>query len=432
MATAVALCLSSSAGLSAARGRPAASAAGSLALLGGVNLGGLGYDPLPATAVREIAWARRLKAKVVRIEVPWAVMEPNGPGAIEPRALAFTDRLVSEATAAGIRPIVMVDKTPCWASSAPASLLRGCATTHASAANGWPPVNPSAYALFVAYLATRYGAKLAAIEVWNEPDQSNEQYFAGTEKVKRYAALLRAAYTAIKQANPGVLVLGGSLVGANGAFLRALYAAGIKGYYDGLAVHFYTLTIASLRSIHEVQLANGDHTPLWLNEFGWSSCWPEHRIQQEQPCVTPQLQAGNITDTFRALAHLPYVAAAVLYKLQDASSEEFGVLNSAGARKPSYAALAKVFASPLGQPAPVTLRLTSAGGHLLARGSASPGDFMELEAFQGSVPRYRAVFVLNRFNRYDVALPSALGTSGLRVHVFQYGLGSASATALSR
>ncbi len=74
--------------------------------------------------------------------------------------------------------------------------------------------------------------------------------------------MLRAAYPAIKQANPNVPVLAGSLVGSNGVFLRALYAAGIKGYYDGLAVHFYNLTLGSLRAIHEVQLANGDTKPL--------------------------------------------------------------------------------------------------------------------------------------------------------------------------
>ncbi len=94
--------------------------------------------------------------------------------------------------------------------------------------------------------------------------------------------MLRAAYPAIKRANPGVAVLAGSLVGSNGVFLRALYAAGIKGYYDGLAVHFYTLTLGSLRAIHEVQLAGGDHTPLWLDEFGWSSCWPHQKVSRNR------------------------------------------------------------------------------------------------------------------------------------------------------
>ena len=111
------------------------------------------------------------------------------------------------------------------------------ARTAIEPANAWPPSNPATYAAFVAYLAQRYGTRLAAIEVWNEPDQANQAYFAGPEKPQRYAAMLRAAYPAIKQANPNVPVLAGSLVGANGVFLRALYAAGIKGYYDGLAVH---------------------------------------------------------------------------------------------------------------------------------------------------------------------------------------------------
>ena len=219
-------------------------------------------------------------------------------------------------------------------------------------------------------------------------------------------------------------MLAGSLVGSNGVFLRALYAAGIKGYYDGLAVHFYTLTLASLRAIHETQVANGDSTPLWLDEFGWSSCWPHRRIQQEQACVTRKVQAANIANLVRSLARTPYMAAEVIYGLQDNSSEDFGVLSARGARKPSFAALSRVLASPFGSPSPVTLRLRRRGGRVWASGSGPVGDYMELEAFQGSVPRYRALFTLNRFNRYSIALPRALGTHGLRVRVYQYWAGA--------
>jgi hypothetical protein len=45
---------------------------------------------------------------------------------------------------------------------------------------------------------------------------------------------------------------------------------------------------------------------------------------------------------------------------------------------------------------------------------------MALEALQGSTPRYRALFTLDRFNRYSIRLPSVLGTHGLTVRVFQY------------
>ena len=96
-------------------------------------------------------------------------------------------------------------------------------------------------------MAGRYRKQLEAFEVWNEPDQANQLYFAGPNKPQRYAAILRAAYPAIKAAAPNVPVLAGALVGWNGAFLKALYAAGIKGYYDGLSVHYYDLVLADLR-----------------------------------------------------------------------------------------------------------------------------------------------------------------------------------------
>jgi hypothetical protein len=403
----------------------------SAAPLGGLNLPDLSSSSLPAQVDQAITEAHTLHAKVVRVEVRWSVLEPLGANRIDLHALAFADRLVSDAAADGIRVIMMVDSSPCWASSAPAALLRECIPRDSRKANAWPPrdsTDSTDYAAFVAYLARRYGTRLAAIEIWNEPDQANQLYFAGPNKPQRYAAILRAAYPAIKRANPNVSVLAGSLVGANGVFLRALYAAGIKGYYDGLAVHFYTLTLASLRSIHEVQLANGDTKHLWLDEFGWSSCYPRHRTQQEQACVTTQTQATDLTDTFRGLAHTTYIAAAVVYKLQDSSQEDFGALSASGARKPAFAALSRVLASPYGRVSPVTLSLRKRSDRVRASGSGPVGDYMELEAFQGSVLRYRALFTLDRFNRYSITLPSALGTSGLQVRVYQYWAGLPSST----
>jgi hypothetical protein len=404
--------------------------AASGSLLGGVSIGSSQLGATPGAAAHAIAIAIALHAKVVRVEVPWNELEPNAHGQVEPHALAATDRLVTDAAAAGIRVIMLVQGTPCWASTAPEPLLQRCRSGSSPAAYAWPPAQPSSFGAFTAFLAARYGSRLAAIEIWNEPDQRNEDYLAGSDKAQHYAELLRAAYPAIKRVDPSLPVLAGAIVGTNGAFLRAMYAAGIKGYYNGLAVHYYTLTIASLRYIHEVQLANGDHTPLWLDEFGWSSCWPKHSIEEEQACVTPQIQAQNVTNTFRALARMPYVAAAVLYKLQDTRGEEFGVLSATGAHKPAFAALARVLDGPGGGVSRATVQLRVRGNHLLASGSGPVGDVMDLEAFQGTTLRFRATFTLERFNRYAISLPALLGTKGLRVRVYQqgeYGAGAAHA-----
>jgi hypothetical protein len=420
VAIALALCGLLACATAADAGHGGSGRTASVAPLGGVNVDGLSYGSRPAGADQAIAVARQLHAKVVRVELPWAVMEPQAPNGVDPRALAFADRLMADAASAGMRVIVTTFGTPCWASSAPASLLHGCSTTRLTQANAWPPSDPASFAAFVGFLAQRYGTQLAAIEIWNEPDQANQLYFAGPNKATRYAALLRAAYVAIKQANANVPVLAGSLVGSNGVFLRALYAAGIKGYYDGLAVHFYTLTLASLRAVREVQLANADAKPLWLDEFGWSSCWPRFKTQLEQACVTRRVQATNVTDIYRSLARTSYIAAVLLFQLPGSVQEDFGVVNENGTHKPAFSALGHALASPSGSPSPVTLHLRRRGAHVIASGSAPVGDFMQLEVHVGSVLRYKALFTLDRFNRYALVLPRALGTGGLRVRVYQY------------
>ncbi len=395
--------------------------------LGGVNIIGPDYGVQLERADQAVARAHALHAKVVRTEVPWSVLQPLGPNEVDPQPLAFTDRVVADAVAAGMKIVMLVDSTPCWASSAPPSIRGECVPRQPNEASSWPPSDPGTYAAFTALLAKRYGPQVTAIEVWNEPDQANEAYFAGPHKAERYAALLRAAYPAVKRVSPQTSVLGGSIVGSNGRFLQALYAAGIKGYYDGLAVHFYTLTLAGLRTTHAVQLANGDHTPLWLDEFGWSSCWPRSRVQQEQACVTPDTQARNFTNLFRSLKRAPYVAAATFFKLEDSFGENFGAFDTAGRRKPSFSALSRVLVSSLGRPSGVTLRLGSSGGRVLASGAGPVGDFMELEAFQRGALRFRATFALDRFNRYSLLLPRALGSRGLHVRVFQLWSGAGSA-----
>jgi hypothetical protein len=413
----------------AATGAAASAAPATATPLGGINVAGLSSSSAPADADRVIADAKRLHAKIVRADLPWSVLEPKGP-TFDPQALAYTDRLLADAQAAGIKVSATVASTPCWESSAPADLVAECRAGRSEKAESWQPRDPAPYAQVVGALAQRYGSQLYAIEVWNEPDQANEDYWAGPHKAVNYARLLRAAYPAIKAVAPQINVLGGSLVGSNGGFLKALYAAGIKGYYDGLSVHYYNLTLGSLRSIRETQTANGDAKPLSLDEFGWTSCWPAHRIEQEQACVTSATQALNLRNSIREMSRVPYLAAEEVYKLQDSHDEDFGALSSTGASKPSFRALSEAFQKPTGPFSPVTVSLHRRGSHVTVRGSGPVGDFMQMEVFVAGRLRFRVLFTQDRFNRYSVALPSLLGTRALRVRVYQYWTGpSRSATA---
>ncbi len=407
---------------------PAARSAAQTPLVG-LNVTGLGARTV-TQAESSIATAHRLHASIVRMDFPWSFFEPTGP-TLSPAALAQADQVIGYAAALDIKIVATVDDTPCWASSAPAALVGQCQAGLGGNADAWPPSEPGGYASLLSALATRYGSRLAAIEIWNEPDQANEDYFAGPDKAARYAVLLKAAYPAVKQADPTLPVLAASMVGSNGNFLRALYANGIKGYYDGLSVHYYGLTLGAVRAIREVQTANGDDKPIWLDEFGWSSCWPARRIEQEQACVTTRAQAANLRNTIRELARAPYLAAAIVYKLQDSRTESFGALTTGGRHKPSYSALSQAFANPLGPFARVSVKLRRSGGRIVASGEGPQSDYMGLEAFVRGRLRYRALFVLNRFNRYSIALPAVLGTRSVRVKVFQYWAQAATASTAS-
>lgn len=393
--------------------------------LGGINIGGVSAGESLTRIDAEVAAAHSLHARLIRVEMPWAQFQPTSATSFAQRTITASDRLVEDAAKDHIGVIALVDRTPCWASTAPALVMSACVPGRSiGQAYAWPPREAAAFGAFTGWLAKRYGNNLAAIEVWNEPDQSNQHFLAGPEKPAQYAKLLRAAYPAIKQADSQITVLAGSLVGSNGTFLNALYAAGIGGYYDGISVHFYNLTLGSLRAFREVQLAHHDRTPLWLDEFGWTSCWPARNVEQEQACVSQSVQAQNMASMIHELARTSYVAAAALYELQDSSNESFGVLSAAGKRKPSFYALAKALRSPFTAPAPVKLALSASHGRVIATGSGPVGDYMRLEAWVNGALRYYRIFTLNRFNDFKIALPSVLGTRHITVRVYQYWLGT--------
>ena len=201
-----------------------------------------------------------------------------------------------------------VESTPCWASSAPARGARRCDARRAgrptrglhengrTSRNSWP-------------------SWLSATRARWPPSRSGTSPIRSTSITSRAptkpSAMRRSCGPRTRRSSrrTGRARAGGSLVGSNGVFLRALYAAGIKGYYDGLAVHFYTLTLASCGRSTKSSWPTATRRRCGSTSSAGSSCWPHFKIQQEQACVTKQLQGSNLASMFRSLAHARYVAA---------------------------------------------------------------------------------------------------------------------------
>jgi hypothetical protein len=353
----------------------------------------------------ELLQAQTVGANEVEVFAQWSNIEAAGPGLYDQEALGELDAAVDGAAALGMKVTLRVRGTPCWASTEPAKAK----TVRPDLCPAYPPNNPALFGNFVSFLANRYAGKLAAIEVWAEEDHADGQHFAGPDTPRHYTELLKAAYTAVQHSSAPVPVLIGALVGAEGNFLKALYKEGIKGYYNGIAVDFYDIVLASLRSIHQVQLAHGDHTPLWLEEFGWTTCSTPRSLAEEYfVCVTPQQQAQSIDDIVRALAMVSWVQGMNVFTLRDNPSLHFGISGENGEPKPAFMTLEQEWhASDPPAPQGVTLKLA---GRTL-RGTAPVGDTIELTLSppRGRGKTHHANLRLTVNGTYSWSLPRRVG-----------------------
>lgn len=312
---------------------------------------------------RQLEVAERSGAQLVRADVSWSSLQVNGPSTWDGPYLHRIDRFVSRARAHGIRVLFTVMSSPCWASTAPESLRQDCAGAWWNRdVQYWAPHDVDSYARAVNFLARRYRGRVAAWEIWNEPDLP---FFwnvpPGETTIGRYVDLVRAAYPAIKRADPRTTVLAGSTSGGNEALLRSMYAAGLRGSFDGLAIHpyngrfdpqtgqwrgcQYTFRCAVPR-VRALMVANGDAgKSIWLTEMGWSTCSDRSADHQ---CVTARQQARFLRRAFAMIRRWPYVRAAVWYEARDETTDpvdrnsNFGLVTHDYRRKPAFAAFRAV------------------------------------------------------------------------------------------
>lgn len=322
--------------------------------LRGVQLHPLWTTTSVAEFDRELDLVQAAGADVVRMDVGWGSLELEAPGRFEDWYVERADTFIEHARARGLEVIMTLWGTPCWASSAPERLKQGCqGAWWERGVDRYPPADPGRFAEIAAWAARRWGDRLAALEIWNEP---NIPYFMeGTEnRAGAYAEMLKPAYRSIKAVAPDLTVLAGVMAGSDGEFLEQLYERhDIHGHYDGIAYHPYTegqdpdaspgklgprnSLIDGTKWLRELMVANGDaDLDLWATEFGSSSCTPGTHFR----CVGTALQAKYTADYYRILAGFPYVRAAVTYNLRDTTSDpvigRFGLVERDFTPKPAY------------------------------------------------------------------------------------------------
>jgi hypothetical protein len=240
-----------------------------------------------------------------------------------------------------MRSIFVNATTPYWASADPAK-YSDAQGDHWNAL--YKPANFTNYADFLVFLANRYKSYGSNVfEIWNE---ENEPYFwPPTPSPTNYLAMLRACYTAIKQADPQALVLNGGLSdgGSSGVYLNTLYSNGARPFFDALSQHVYSRAPTNESVVfgnRSVMVARGDSAKnIWVTECGW----PTYTNSADPNAVSLITQAQYLNDLYTRLAGYSYVRAAFWYNLRsfDETQKEgsFGILFPDFSKKPSFDAL---------------------------------------------------------------------------------------------
>ncbi len=219
----------------------------------------------------------------VRQRFPWAQIEH------EQRAYDWEkwDSIVEAALKHDLAIIAVLETSPSWARAA-----IDAGTPQA------PPRDFGDFAHFARAFATHYQEQISYYEIWDQPNlypHWGERYIDPTA----YTHLLQEAYGAVKEGDPGALVLTAGLapnVEEGGQymsdilFLQKMYEAGAKGYFDILAIKPYGMwydptdrRLSPLETnfsrpilLRDVMLRYGDgDKAVWAVEFGWCGLPPD-------------------------------------------------------------------------------------------------------------------------------------------------------------
>lgn len=212
----------------------------------------------PETTQRDLELARGAGFTWVKQLFPWAFIEGDVQGRFE---WVEPDRVVDAVDRAGLKLIVRLDMQPAWARADRIFPQVG------------PPDRMSDWGDFVYALAKRYKGRIAAYEVWNEPNLARE-WGERPPSAAEYVRLLQVAHQAVKLGDPDALVITGGLspttdlsdrARADVVYLKELYAAGAKGNFDLLGVHaagFKSPPEADPAEVaHSAELTNNDPSP---------------------------------------------------------------------------------------------------------------------------------------------------------------------------
>ncbi|MBX5442391.1 MAG: hypothetical protein IRZ32_12810 [Solirubrobacteraceae bacterium] len=255
-----------------------------------------------ASFAHEFRLMKASGVETIRPVVYWADMQPERGG---PLITLSLDRLMGEAARNGLRVVPVVLRAPAWARVDPSNFAS-------------PPRDPQDFAAYLQALIARYGPNgtfwaenpdvpkrpQRVWQVWNEPNLN--RYWSSPKPFARdFVALQRAAYRAIKAADPGATVVLAGFGNDSWNALEKAYDAGLNGsMYDVAGMHPFSGRVANVMKIvrlnRQVMNRHGDaRKPIMITEITWPSALGTEATTTTGFETTEAGQARKLTEAYR-------------------------------------------------------------------------------------------------------------------------------------
>ena len=167
----------------------------------------------------------------VKQSFAWRDIEPIEKGKFD---WYRPDLIVEMVEGAGLDLLVRIDRQPFWSQEEDWPPLENA-----------PPADLQDFADFCGILAERFRGRIAAYQVWNEPNLSRE-WGDDPPSPAEYTELLKVCYEAIKESDPEAIVVSAGLAPTGTGlplampdvdFLEGMYDAGAAEYFDVLGIN---------------------------------------------------------------------------------------------------------------------------------------------------------------------------------------------------
>lgn len=266
-------------------------------------------------------WVRLMTFSHVKQVFAWENIEP-GEGEIN---FSRADQILGEIEKRGLKLIVRLSDSPDWARES-VSGEKGVDFTDA------PPdaEHVDAWVKFCGAVAERYPGRIAAYQIWNEPNLTRE-WGNRTPDAAEYTELLRVCSEAIRAADSNAIIISAGLsptgtccdlAKPDDTFLQEMYDAGFQQYADVVGMHAagYSppelspadaerqgsqrfFTFRRVEDLREIMVANGDAArQAAILEFGWNTDTEGVNPSYSWYAVDEETQARYMMEAYRYAA----------------------------------------------------------------------------------------------------------------------------------